>query len=241
MHIPVAHLPIPGVNNPVVMVNVDEIRVDVYVEVVLLGGRDQIEVPGVLGEYLLMFKKSLEKLLARSFSLICYGSSDYDVLAYTVATNKILKELSGSLSEDELRIASSIDLEMGLPGYVSASRYSPVLASHYAWRYGEPLVDLGLETVFKLRSFKAVGELDQPFLDVSKEAISHLAGRSSVLLARAITEGDVGTIRQIVRFVNGLWHSVYGLKVPCGESTSLYVPGLSKVYCAELEVSPRTS
>lgn len=241
MHIPVAHLPIPKVNNPVVMVNVEEIKVDLHVEVVLLSGKDRVEIPGVLGEYLLMFKRLLEKLLARSFSLICYGSSDYDVLAYTVATNEILKELSGSLSENELRIASSIDLSIGLPDYVSASRYSSLLTSHYVWRYGEPLVSLGLETVFKLESFKAVSELNQPFLDVSKDAISHLVGRSAVLLARAIMEGDVRNIRQIMRFINGLWHSVYGLKVPCGEGMSIYVPGLSKVYCAELEVSPRTS
>jgi hypothetical protein len=223
------------------MVNVEEVKVSIEVEVLLLSGRDRVEITGVLGEYMLRFKKSLERLLTRNFSLICRGTSDYDVLAYAVVTNEIVKKLSGSLSETELQIASSIDLDLGLPDYVSASRHSPMLTSHYAWRRGEPLVDLGLETTFRLRSFRVVSELSQPFLSVSKEAVSHLVGRSAVILARAVMGGDVEEVRRVVRFINGLWYSVYGLKAPCGGEVSVYVPGLNKVYCAELEVIPRTS
>lgn len=241
MVLPLAHLPVPGMSNPVIVVKVEGVNINVYADFLPLEAEDRVNLQDIVREHVIRFKRGLEELLSRKFSLVCRGESDYDVLSYVAITNELLKQISGDLSEAELRIASAIDSRLGLPDYVSAVRFASLVPHHYAWRRAEPVVDLGNEIVVKLKSIRWIGKLGQPFLEVSKEALSHLVGRSALVLAKAIREGNVETLRRVLRFVDGLWYSVYGLPVPCGSDSSTYVPGLGGVYCVELEFSPRTS
>ncbi len=213
---------------------------DLDVEAVPSGGADRIELPEPAAEYVASFKEELERTVSMRFRLVCRGRADYDALAYVGATNEILRSLL-RLDRDSLDLAYSIDYRLGLPDHVPALRLTDLIASHYAWRYGEPPVELGESIVLRVRRIATLGDLPQPFLDVSREALVHVAGKSVIALARVFMEGDAEKAEKIIEFVNGLWYSVYGLRVPCGEPPSTYVPGLRGVYCVELGLSPRIS
>ena len=240
MALPLAYVPIAGANNPVLVARVGGLTLDLDVEVIPFGGEDRIELPEPVAGYVARFKRELEKAVSMRFRLICGGRADYDALAYVRVTNEVVRSLF-RLDADSLGLAYRLDYGLGLADHVPALRPADLVTSHYAWRYGEPLVELGQGTVLWVRRIRALGGLGQPFLEVSREALVHVVGRSAVALARAFAEGNPGRIARILEFVNGLWHSVYGLGVPCGETPSTYVPGLGGVYCVELELSPRTS
>lgn len=228
-------------SNPVVVAKVSGLSFDVVVEVAPVRGEDAIELPDTVAKYVSEFKRKLESVVNLRFKLICGGRADYDVLTYVAVTNEVLRAFLPRLSEDYLNIAYSIDCELGLLDHVPALRLVSLVGTHYAWRRGEQPVDLGESVEFRVRSMRRISNLPQPFLDVGKNALAHIAGKSSIVLAKAIAEGDTERIRRVVDFVNGLWYSTYGLKVPCGEYLSLYVPGLNEVYCVELDLNPRIS
>lgn len=241
MTIPLAHLPIAGANNPVVVVKADNIRADLSVEVIPARGADRVELPEPLSEYVIRFKRELEGLVNLGFRVFCEGETDYDALAYVIITNQIMRALLSRLDRGDLEVAYSIDYRLGLLDHVSALRLVDSIVSHYAWRRWEPPVELGGGMTFKVRTIRKVGRLDQPFLDIDREALIHIVGRSAIALARAIASGDVDEAERVVEFVNGLWYSIYGLRVPCGGARSTYVLGLEEVYCVELEFNPKIS
>lgn len=239
--VPLAYLPIAEVTNPVVVVRVSGLSSNISIEVTPSGGVDSIKLPESVAKYVTRFKRELEYLVNMSFRLVCEGRVDYDVLGYVSVTNRVLRELLSHLSIDDLGIAYSIDRRLGLPDHVLGLRPADLVSQHYAWRRGESLVELGESVVFKVKAVRKVCRLSQPFLDVDKEALIHLTGKSAIALARAIADGDVGRVERILEFINGLWYSTYGLKIPCGGAPSIYVPGLEEVYCVEFDVSPKTS
>ena len=235
MALPLAHIPIPSSLNPVVVVRAVGVGVDSHVDVVPREGLDVVDLPKGIGYYVTEFKKKLEELLNRRFRLVCRGSSTLKPLLYVVVTNKVLRSLYGELDEGIVNIAARIDLELGLPSYVSALRFAELTSSHYVWRYSEAFVELNGGVTFKLVRTASYGTLSTPFI-VGREALVHLLGRLSLELSKAISQGDVNSIRRLIEFTNGLWYSIYGLKTPCGEGISTYVPNLDEALCTEIEV-----
>jgi len=218
-----------------VVVRAVGVGVDSHVDVVPREGLDVVDLPKGIGYYVTEFKKKLEELLNRRFRLVCRGSSTLKPLLYVVVTNKVLRSLYGELDEGIVNIAARIDLELGLPSYVSALRFAELTSSHYVWRYSEAFVELNGGVTFKLVRTASYGTLSTPFI-VGREALVHLLGRLSLELSKAISQGDVNSIRRLIEFTNGLWYSIYGLKTPCGEGISTYVPNLDEALCTEIEV-----
>ncbi|MEM0351446.1 MAG: hypothetical protein QW459_00465 [Sulfolobales archaeon] len=241
MALPLAYLPITKISNPVVIARADGMGLDLRVEITLSKGVDRVELPEPVAKYVIEFKKELERVVNLGFRLVCEGRVDYDALAYVTITNQILRELLSQLREDDYGIAYSIDYRLGLSDHISALRLIDLVNSHYAWRRGEPLVELGDRISFKVRAIRKTGKLGEPFLEVDREALVHVIGKSAIALAKAIVEGDSKMVERVIEFINGLWYSIYGLKAPCGEARSTYVPGLEEVYCVELDFSPKTS
>ncbi|MCS7099175.1 MAG: hypothetical protein RMH84_01865 [Sulfolobales archaeon] len=239
--IPLSYVPIPGASNPVVVARVDGLREELYVNVALARGLDRVDLPSAEARLIAEFKKRLEREVGLEFRVVCGGYSDYDALTYVRVTNEALRSLASRLDEDVLQVAYAIDRELELQDYVLALRLVDLLKTHYAWRWGEPPVELEWKLAFRVRAVRRAGSFRTPFLEVDREALVHLAGKSSIYLARAIMNGDVEGVARVVEFVNGLWYSVYGLKTPCGGGLSTYVPGLDGVYCVEVEISPRTA
>lgn len=241
MATPLAHLPVAGANNPVVVVKADNIRSDLSVEVIPARGADRVELPEPLSKYIIGFKKELESMVNLGFRVFCEGKTDYDALAYVNITNQIMRMLLSRLDKDDLEVAYSIDYRLGLLDHVSALRPVDLIASHYAWRRWELPVELGRKMAFRVRTIRKVSRLSQPFLDIDREALVHIVGKSAIALARAIASGDVNETEKVVEFVNGLWYSIYGLRIPCGGVRSTYVLGLEEVYCVEFELNPKIS
>ncbi|MEM1930612.1 MAG: hypothetical protein QW780_01270 [Sulfolobales archaeon] len=241
MALPLAYLPVAKISNPIVIARVDGISLDLRVEIIPSKGVDRVEIQEPVAKYVIEFKKELEKTINLGFKLVCEGRTDYDALAYVIITNQILRELLSRLKEEEYAVAYSIDYRLGLPDHISALRLIDLVSSHYAWRRGEPLVELGDRISFKVRAIRKAGKLGEPFLEVDREALVHVIGKSAIALAKAIIEGDIRRVKRIIEFANGLWYSIYGLRAPCGETHSTYVPGLEEVYCVELDFNPRTS
>ncbi|MEM2207524.1 MAG: hypothetical protein QXG17_02365 [Sulfolobales archaeon] len=241
MALPLVYLPIARINNPVVIARVDGMSLDLRAEIIPFRGVDIVELPEPVAKYVIEFKKELERVVNLSFKLVCKGRTDYDALAYVTITNQILRTLLSHLREDDYEIAYSIDYRLGLLDHVLALRLTDIVNSHYAWRRGEPLVELGDKIAFRVRAIRKVAKPNEPFLEVDREALVHVIGKSAIALAKAIVEGDFRRIRRVMEFINGLWYSIYSLKTPCGEVFSTYIPGLEEVYCVELDFNPKTS
>lgn len=235
MAIPLAYIPIPNSANPVVVVRASGVALDFYAEVMPREGVDSVDLPEDIAYYVTRFKSRLEELLNRRFRLICRGSSTFKPLLYAAVTNAILRSLYGELDEGMVNIAVKVDVELGLPVYVPALRFAELTGAHYVWRYSEALVELGEVVRFRVLRITSYGKLGAHYI-ISREALVHLLGTLSLELSKAISRGDVASIRRLVEFANGLWYSVYGLKVPCGEGLSTYVPNMGEVLCVELEV-----
>lgn len=239
--VPLSHIPLPGVSNPIIVVRVEGLVEELAVEVVPARGLDRVVFSATVARLVTEFKKHLEREIGLEFRVICSGISDYDALAYIHTTNEILRTLISRLDEGAIQIAYSIDRELGVQDYVSALRLIDLLDTHYAWRWGEPPVELERKLAFRVRAIRRISEFKTPFLEIDREAIIHIAGKSSIHLARAIMNGDIEEVVKSVEFANGLWHSIYGLKIPCGEGISTYIPGLDGVYCVEMELNPKTA
>jgi hypothetical protein len=233
--LPLAHIPIPSSLNPVVVIRAVGVGVDSYVDVVPREGLDVVDLPKGVGYYVTEFKRKLEELLNRRFRLVCRGSSTFKPLLYVVVTNSILRGLYGELDEGIVNIAARVDLDLGLPSYVPALRFAELTSSHYVWRYSEAFVELNGGVTFKIIRTASYGTLGTPFI-LGREALVHLLGRLSLELSKAISQGDLNSIRRLIEFANGLWHSIYGLKTPCGGGVSTYVPNIDEVLCIEIEV-----
>ena len=235
MALPLAHIPIPSSANPVVVVKATGVILDYHVSVVPREGLDVVDLPAGVDYYVTGFKRKLEELLNRKFKLSCRGSSALKPLLYAVVTNGILRSLYGGLDESILNTATRIDVKLGLPVYVPALRFTELTDSHYVWRYSEAFVELGRAVTFRVVRKVSYGTLGTPYV-IGREALVHLLGRLSLELSKAVSRGDAASIRRLIGFVNGLWHSVYGLRIPCGEGLSTYVPNIDEVLCVEVEV-----
>ncbi len=233
--LPLAHIPIPSSLNPVVVVRAVGLGVDSHVNVVPREGLDVVDLPKGVSYYVTEFKKKLEELLKRRFRLVCRGSSTFKPLLYVAVTNNVLRSLYGELDEGIVNIAARVDLDLGLPSYVPALRFAELTSSHYVWRYSEAFVELNGGVTFKIVRTASYGALSTPFI-VGREALVHLLGKLSLELSKAISQGDVNSIQRLIEFTNGLWHSIYGLKTPCGEGISTYVPDLGEALCIEIEI-----
>lgn len=233
--LPLAYIPIPGSVNPVVVVRVADVALESYVSVVPREGSDLIDLPTGVTHYVIEFKRKLEELLNRKFKLVCRGSSALKPLLYVVVTNDILRSLYGGLDEGIINTAARVDIELGLPDYVPALRFFELTDSHYVWRYSETFVELDKAVTFRVVRTTSYGALSAPYV-IGREALVHLLGRLSLELSRAISRGDTTSIKRLIEFANGLWHSVYGLKIPCGEGLSTYIPNIDEILCIEIEI-----
>jgi hypothetical protein len=233
--LPLAYIPVPNSVNPVVVVRASGVVLNSHVEVVPREGVDTVYLPKDLAYYVIEFKRRLEELLNRRFRLICRGNSTFKPLLYVAVTNGILRSLYGKLDEDIVSIAAGIDIELGLPVYIPALRFTELTRTHYVWRYSEAFVELGEVVEFKVLRIAGYSKLSTPYI-IGREALVHLLGMLSLELSKAISRGDVVSIHRLIEFANGLWYSIYGLKTPCGGGPSTYVPSIGEVLCTEIEV-----
>ncbi len=229
--IPIAFIPLPGRNNPVVVVKTSNTAIveleEVEGENLEIWGASSNELINSVAAFIKKLKK--ETGIDTEFKVKVYIAKEInDAFLYVAITNTIIEYLGGSLDRDMIESAQVIDAEVGCDNSILALReFSLYAGKPYIWRRGEGAITLDKEIMFDLDT---VDESLMDFIEpINYDIITHLAGLGSIALFNSLKGKE--DLRRVVRLMNALWYLVYGVTVPnTGKDIYVVVKGLGKAY-----------
>jgi hypothetical protein len=229
--IPIAYIPLPKRNNPVVVVKTSNTAIIELDE----NEGENLEIWGVSSNELINLVAAFTSRMKEEtgvdvgFKIKVYLSKEInDAFLYVAITNMIIEYLGGGLDKEMIESAQVIDKEVGSDDSIMALReYNLHAGKPYIWRRGEGAITLGKKLMFDA---DVVDESDMEFIEpVNYDIVTHLAGLSSISFFNVLKGKE--NLRRVVRLMNALWYLVYGVTVPdTGKDVYVVVKGLGKAY-----------